>query len=82
MKKFRSQRKRMKVCMGDKMEISEENFRKMSELWCLWNIREITGDEFAYEFWKLFKKEVTIVWDEWNVERIELRKKEDLISIS
>ena len=68
--------------MGDKVEISEEKFRKMSELWCLWNAREITGDEFAYEFWKIFKKEVTIVWDEWNLGKIELRKEEELISRS
>lgn len=36
--------------------------RKICELWCKWNMREINGDEFAYQFDELFKDEVSAEW--------------------
>ncbi len=42
---------------------TEEKIRVLSELWVKWNIEEITGDEFAYEFSKAFRKETLDAWN-------------------
>ena len=34
----------------------------IGEIWCDWNEKKITGDEFAYEFGKRFEKELLRIW--------------------
>jgi len=51
------------------MKKIEKKISKLAKLWVKWNVHKITGDEFAYQFGKEFKKETQEEWQEY------LRKK-------
>lgn len=57
--------------MKIKNTAGENKEKTIAELWCKWNARELTGDEFAYEFGRYFKKEINPIWINW----LKLREK-------
>lgn len=38
---------------------------EIAKLWVKWNIKEISGDDFALGIRKLLKTEITTAWDEY-----------------
>lgn len=42
----------------------EEKLLKTVRDWCKWNRNELSGDDFAHNFRKTFKKETAEIWDE------------------
>ena len=40
----------------------KKNEKSIGELWCDWNMHKISGDEFAYEFGRMFQKELRSIW--------------------
>jgi hypothetical protein len=46
-----------------RVERQAESIAKLSDLWVKWNIKEITGDEFATAFRKEFPSDTRTAWD-------------------
>lgn len=42
----------------------EEKIERLSHLWVAWNLKEITGNDFAMAFRREFHYETTQVWNE------------------
>lgn len=41
----------------------DERIRELAKLWVQWNCKQISGDDFAYAFRKLFKEETAELWE-------------------
>ena len=42
---------------------TKEVKRNIFQYWCDWNSGKITGDNFAYKFGDVFRKETKLTWD-------------------
>ena len=42
----------------------QQKLKEMTRLWCKWNRREISGDEFALAIGKLYEKETLETWND------------------
>ena len=43
---------------------AKQKSRELGRLWCKWNRKEISGDDFAEAFFKLYKKDVLEIWND------------------
>lgn len=53
----------------------ENKIAQLSELWVRWNIKEITGNDFAVAFREEFHHETSQAWDEKMNPKKVLKKK-------
>jgi len=42
----------------------QQKLKEMTRLWCKWNRKEISGNEFALRIGKLYKKEILETWND------------------
>ncbi|RKY29016.1 MAG: hypothetical protein DRP74_09320 [Candidatus Omnitrophota bacterium] len=49
-----------------KMPEKNELKKSIGELWCDWNMHKISGDEFAYQFGRIFEKELRPIWRKYS----------------
>jgi len=42
----------------------QQKLKELAWLWCKWNRKDISGEDFAYEVGKLYKTEVLEVWND------------------
>jgi len=59
--------------MRERKEI-EKTQKSIGELWCDWNMKKISGDEFAYQFGVAFQKELKPIWKKCSKLYIKIHK--------
>ena len=42
----------------------EQKLKELTRLWCKWNRKEISGDDFAFAVDKLYEKENLETWND------------------
>lgn len=42
----------------------EQKMKELAWLWCRWNRKELSGEEFAFRVGELYKKEVLEFWND------------------
>ena len=42
----------------------QQKLKEMTRLWCKWNRREMTGDEFAHAVGDLYEEETLETWND------------------
>lgn len=51
------------LTLSDTAEEQTERIAKLANAWCQWNRKEITGDDFASLFRKLYMEETSTEWN-------------------